>query len=275
MMKKVRGCIVVLMLAVLMPLGANANPWEQSLPFAEATITYELSGMETGEEVLYIKDHGRRTANYRTTSTSMFGMTMQNRTVEITDPDWLYSFDLQEQTGTKSINPQKLMVEEFNKLSAEERQTVEKNAETMGTSVMQGMQGSVEPKAREILGYPCDKMTMMGVTVYTIHGSSVPLLTDSNMMGISMQSTATSINEGPVAEKHFQFPEGIEPEPDPEADRMARIMAEQTVAMLKDPEAFKKENKSLLGPQDQGDISPEDQQKMEEAMNTLKGLFGN
>lgn len=265
----------MLMLAVLMPLGASANPWEQRLPFAEATITYELSGMETGEEVLYIKDHGRRTAVYRTSSTSMFGMTVQNRTVVITDPDWVYSFDLQERTGTKSINPQKLMVEEFSKLSAEERQTVEENAETMGTSMMQGMQGSVEPKAREILGYPCDKMTMMGVTVYTIHGSSVPLLTDSNMMGISMKSTATSINEGPVAEEHFQFPEGIEPQPDPEADRMARIMAEQTVAMLKDPEGFKKENKSLLGPQNQGDISPEDQQKMEEAMNTLKGLFGN
>jgi hypothetical protein len=267
--------MVALMLALLAPLGANANPWEKQLPFAEATITYELSGMETGEEVLYIKDYGRRTASYRTTSTSMFGMTMKNRTVEMTDPDWVYTFDLQEQMGTKSINPQKLMIEEFSKLSDEERKTVEENAKTMGTSMMQRMQGAVEPKAREILGYPCDKSTMMGATVYSIHGSSIPLLTDSNMMGISMKSTATSISEDPVDEKHFQFPDGIEPQPDPEADRMAQIMAEQTVAMLKDPEAFKKENKSLLGPQDQGDISPEDQQQMEEAMNALKGLFGN
>ncbi len=274
-MKRIRVGIVSLLLALLPPLGASATPWEQSLPFAEATITYELSGMETGEEVLYIKDHGRRTASYRTTTASMFGMTMNNRTVEITDPDWLYSFDLQEQTGTKSINPQKLMVEEFSKLSEEERKTVEENAETMGTSMTQGMQGTVEPKAREILGYPCDKMTMMGVTVYSIHGSSVPLLTDSNMMGISMKSTAVSINEDSVAEKYFQFPDNIDPQPDPEADRMARVMAEQTIVMLKDPEAFKKENKSLLGPQSQGDISPEDQQKMEEAMNALKGLFGN
>ncbi len=274
-MKKGHGVLFLLALVLLLPSGSLANPWEMKLPFAEATITYELSGMETGEEVLYIKDHGLRTATYRTTSTSMFGMTMKNRTVEITDPDWVYTFDLQEQTGTKSINPQKLMVEEFSKLSDEERKKVEKNAETMGTSMMQGMQGTVEPKAREILGYPCDKTTMMGVTVYSIHGSSIPLLTDSNMMGISMKSTATSISEDPVDEKHFRFPDGIEPQPDPEADRMAQIMAEQTLAMLKDPEAFKKENKSLLGPQDQGDISPEDQQQMEEAMNALKGLFGN
>lgn len=273
-MKRVGLCFVVLLFVALLPFGAVASPWEQKLPFAEATITYELSGMETGEEVLYIKDHGRRTANYRTTSTSMFGMTMKNRTVEITDPDWVYTFDLQEQTGTKAINPRKLMIEEYNKLSAEERAKVDENAETMGASMMQGMQGTVEPKAREILGYQCDKMTMMGNTVYSIHGSSIPLLTDSNMMGISMKSTATSISEEPVAEKHFHFPDGIEPQPDPDADQMARIMAEQTLAMLKDPEAFKKENKSLLGPQDQGDISPEDQQQMEEAMNALKGLFG-
>ncbi|MBE0583670.1 MAG: hypothetical protein IH612_07865 [Desulfofustis sp.] len=268
-----RGFLLAMVL-LLLPSGAFTNPWEMKLPFAEATITYELSGMETGEEVLYIKDHGKRTAQYRTASTSMFGMTMKNRTVEITDPDWVYSFDLQEQTGTKSINPQKLMVEEFNKLSGEERKKVEQNAETMGTSMMQGMQGTVEPKVQDILGYPCDKVTMMGVTVYSIHGSSIPLLTDSNMMGIAMKSTATSISEGPVAEEHFQFPAGIDPQPDAEADRMAQIMAEQTIAMLKDPESFKKENKSLLRPRDQGDISPEDQQKMEEAMNALKGLFG-
>lgn len=272
-MKKGKGLFVLLAVILLIPVGALANPWEKKLPFKEATINYELSGMETGQEVLYVKEHGKRTAEYRTTSTSMFGMTMKNKTVEITTPDWVYSFDLQERSGTRSINPQKLMIEEFDKLSAADKKKVEKNAQEMGMTMMQGMQGSVEQKAQEILGYPCDRATMLGVTVYSIHGTSVPLLTESNMMGISIKSAATSISEGGVDEQYFQFPEGIEPQSDPEADRMAGVMAEQTIAMLKDPETFKKENQGRMSPQ--GDISPEDQQKMEEAMNTLKGLFGN
>lgn len=273
-MKRGRRFLIMVLLALLLPFTAAANPWQQKAPFAEATIVYRLSGMENGEEILYIKDHGQRTASYRTASTSMLGMTMQTKQVEITTPDWIYTFDLQEQTGSKSVNPQKLMVAEYEKLSAAEQKTVNENARTMGMSIMQGMQGTVEEKAQEILGYPCDRTTMMGVTVYSIHNTSIPLLTDSTMMGVTMKSEATSISEDPVDEQHFQFPAGIEPQPDPEADQMAQMMAEQTIAMLKDPEGFKKSNKSMLmGPQ--GEISPEDQKKMEEAMKSLKGLFGN
>ena len=83
------------------------NPWEIKLPFEQATINYSLSGMETGSEILYIKDFGRQTARYRTTKASVFGMTMHNKSVEIISPDWIYKYNLEEGTGTKSINPQK------------------------------------------------------------------------------------------------------------------------------------------------------------------------
>ncbi len=274
-MKTVKYALMLLVTAMLLvPMGAAANPWEKKLPFKEATIVYELSGLETGEETLYIKDHGQRTAEYRTTTATMFGMTMKNETVDITTPDWVYSFDLQERTGTKSINPQKLMIEEYNKLAAADKKKVDENAETMGLWMMEGMHAEIEPNVGELLGFPCDRLTMMGVTVYTMHGTQIPLKTVTDMMGVSMTSTAMFLREDPVDEVYFQFPEGIEPQPDPEADQMARAMAEQTIAMLKDPETFKEQNKgSMFGPQ--GDISPEDKQKMEEAMNTLKGLFGN
>ena len=41
---------------------------------------------------------------------------MQNDTVHIQTPDWMYTFDLVKKTGKKNVNPQKYMIEEYNKL---------------------------------------------------------------------------------------------------------------------------------------------------------------
>jgi hypothetical protein len=275
-----RGLAAVLTLALLvlpcLAMGAK-SPWERKLPFEGATISYTLSGMETGEEVLYIRKHGAETAQYRTTKTSMLGMTIINRSVEIITPDWVYSFDLQEGTGTKSINPQKLMIEEYQKLSAAEKQKVEKNAEEMGVGFMSGMQGSLEKNAKEILGYSCDKVSVLGSTVYSIHNTPIALLTESNIMGVTVKSAATKLDKGAVDDKYFQYPEGIVPQPDPDSDQMARMLAEQSIAMLKDPEAFKEDNQgSIMNmvPRKSAEIPPEEQQQLEEAMKALKGLFG-
>ena len=166
-MKRV-SILALVFVALLLPgaaVAAKKAPWEVELPFKAATINYEISGMETGQEVLYIRQHGKETARYRSTTTSMLGMSLKSQTVEIMTPDWVYSFDLQEGTGSKSINPEKLMIEEYNKLSASEKKKVRENGEKMGASAMSGMQGSVEENAKEILGYSCDRATIMGTTV--------------------------------------------------------------------------------------------------------------
>jgi hypothetical protein len=276
-----RGLVAVLTLVFLVApyvaIGAE-HPWDIKLPFENATINYTLSGMEAGEEVLYIREHGKESARYRTTKTSMLGMTMINRSVEMMTPDWIYSFDLQEGTGTKSINPQKVMIEEFNKLSSADKEKVEKNAEEMGAGFMSGMQGSLEKNAKKILGYPCDKVTVMDSTIYSIHGTPIALHTESNIMGITVKSVATKIDKGAVPDKFFQYPEGIVPEPDPDADGIARIMAEKSISMLKDPKAFKDKNQGTIMnmvPGKTEEISPEEQQQVEEAMKALKELFGN
>jgi hypothetical protein len=276
-----RGLVAVLTLVFLVApyvaIGAE-HPWDIKLPFENATINYTLSGMEAGEEVLYIREHGKESARYRTTKTSMLGMTMINRSVEMMTPDWIYSFDLQEGTGTKSINPQKVMIEEFNKLSSADKEKVEKNAEEMGAGFMSGMQGSLDKNAKKILGYPCDKVTVMDSTIYSIHGTPIALHTESNIMGITVKSVATKIDKGAVPDKFFQYPEGIVPEPDPEAYGIARIMAEKSISMLKDPKAFKDKNQGTIMnmvPGKTEEISPEEQQQVEEAMKALKELFGN
>ncbi len=274
-----RKCLIVFMLVLLLPVGAlagNKSPWEVKLPFKSATIHYTISGVENGSEIKYIRDYGREVATYHTTKTSMMGMTMVSETVDIYTPDWQYHFDLNEKTGTKSVNPQKYMIEEYKKLSKAERKQVEENSEKMGTSVADGFGGSVQQNAEKILGYNCDRAEMMGTVSYSIHASGIPLRLESNMMGMSMKIEATSVDEGRVPGKFFQIPQGIEPQYDPQSDAMAREMARQTIAMLKDPESAKKKGgvPSMQGPGQQ-QLTPEEQEQMEQAMDMLKGMFGN
>ncbi|NNK93124.1 MAG: hypothetical protein HKP41_02110, partial [Desulfobacterales bacterium] len=247
---------------------AGTNPWEKKLPFESASIHYELSGMETGQEVLYIKDFGSETARHRTTSISVLGMKKENKTVEIVSPDWFFTFDLQEGTGSKSVNPQKILIDEYNKLSDAEKKTVRANAEKMGTSALGGMQGSVEQNAKKILGYSCDKVIIAGTSMYYIHDTSISLLSETKMMGVTVRSEATYIEISSVADTYFSFPQGIVPKPSLESDQVANMMAKQTIAILKDPEGFEKDNQgSIMGfPTDQQNtISPEEQLQVEGA----------
>ena len=265
------------MALLLLPLSVSAgekSPWETKLPFKSATIHYTISGVENGSEVVYIRDYGREVATYHTTKTTMMGMTMVNETVEIDTEEWLYRFDLTEGTGSKSVNPEKYMIEEYNKLSKVEKKRIRETGETMGVTMAEGFGGNVQQNAQKILGYDCDRAEMMGTVVYSIHGSGITLLMESNMMGMSMKIEATSVDKGKVAKKYFEFPQGIEPKFDPQSDAMAREMARQTIAALKDPESVKKQG-GMPGMQGQKqEMTPEEQQQMQQAMEMLKGMFG-
>lgn len=254
----------------------NKSPWETKLPFKAARIQYTISGMENGTEVTYIRDYGKEVASYHTAQTSMMGMVMVNKTVDITTPDWIYSFDLTNKTGTQQVNPEKYMIEEYQKLSKAEQKQVRENGEKMGVSVAEGFGGNVQQNAEKILGYSCDRVEMMGTIVYSIHGTGIPLRMESNMMGMNMKMEATSVDVGKVEDKFFQLPEGIEPTLDPQSDAIARSMAKETIEMLKDPKGAEKMQKKSMeeGMQSDQQMTPEQQEQMEQAMEMLKGMFG-
>ena len=272
-----KGVVLGIILTLLLPLGAvagNKSPWEVKLPFKHATIHYTLSGMENGSEVSYIRDYGREVATYHTTKTTMMGMSMVQETVDIDTPEWSYQFNLTDGTGIKSVNPEKYMIEEYDKLSKADQKRITKNAQKMGVSMAEGFGGEIQQNSKKILGYNCDRAEMMGSVVYTIHGSGLPLLVETNMMGMKMKIEATSVDTGKVADSFFQFPEGIEVELEPQSDIMAREMAKQTIAMLKDPESAKKQGGLMMPGAQREQMSPEDQEQMQQAMEALKGLFG-
>jgi hypothetical protein len=279
-MKRIK-IVLTLIAVLLLPLIALAenNPWERKLPFEKATIQYTLNGTEKGTESLYIRNYGKETATYHKGVNTMMGRTMQNETIHFQTPDWTYSFDMVKKTGKKSVNPQKYMIEEYNKLSPAEKDQVMKNAQEMGVTMTSGMGGKVEMNAAKILGYDCDRATVMGSTVYSMHQTGIPLKIDTAMMGIAMQKEATEVKQGSVDAKYFEFPAGITPQIDPDGDAAARSMAQQTMAMLKDPEGAKKMGQMNPMMQKRGkrntpqDGNPEiSDEEMEQAMKAMQGM---
>lgn len=280
-MRRIQGILLLSLLLVIPGLvqAKKGTPWDVKLPFKTLTVQYELGGMEKGTETLYLKDHGKQSASYRKTVTSMMGMKMENDTVEITDADWVYSYNLTEGTGSKTANPNKYMKEEFEKLTADEKKAVLANSEKMGGDIMHGMGGEIEQNVTKMFGFDCDRTNVMGSTVYNIHNTPITLKMEANIMGIKMTQVATSVEKGKVDDKVFKHPEGIEAVYDAEADAMARQMAKNAIDWLKDPESAQMPQMNSGAPQERMEQIPQEDQEMmqqaEQMMEGLKGLFGN
>ncbi len=267
----------------------KASPWDVKLPFKSAVIEYKISGMENGSQTTYIKDYGKYRADYRTTSMTVMGMTNSVKNIQITTPDWIYSIDLTAGTGTKSVNPVKYMKEEYEKLSDSDRKKVIKNAEKMGTSMMNGMQGKVQKNAAEFLGRKCDVMTMPGMKLYMLAGTDIVLKSETNMMGMNSITEAVKFTETSVPDDKFEPPAGIQIEYDRESEQFARQTAHNMIKSLVEgkpmemqgmvqpprtaPEGMPRPPAATgnPAPAGQGQGAPPD---MNELMKQLKGLTG-
>ena len=234
--------IKVIFIGVMMVAGVSAeeNPWDVRLPFKSATITYDVSGMQSGTEILYVDEYGKKKAIFRKTSGTVMFQTIETNTVEITTDEWLYKIDLNKKSGTKTVNPAKYFKEEYDKLTHKEQHTVNENAKKMGTSLIAGMQGSVEKNVATILGYKVDKTTMMGSTVYIMHGSNIMLKTESQIMGVSSKSVAVELKKKAVPKNVFDLPKGVKITFDKDADTMMRTMVKSMIDRLKDQKAAEK-----------------------------------
>lgn len=286
---KTRLTLFLLFLLVSFALCATAsaetNPWDTKLPFKEATIQYSITGSETGSETLYIRDYGKERSRHRKSTAEMMFMTTDTDQIEITSPDWIHTIDMKARTGTKVTNPVKFIIEEYNRLSSPEKDMVNKNAQEMGTSMMQGMQGSVQQNAENILGYSCDLVSVAGTTSYSIHGTDITLKSDAAMMGMNFSTVATQINEGSVPGNVFTPPPGIQITHDKEADDAAMAMAKSTIDTLKSPDASQKMQEQAGDAINQGGsagqqappanrMDKQTEQEMQKAMDAMKGLFG-
>jgi hypothetical protein len=279
-MKKLCLLVVSMILLFFCSLAWGVDlPWEMKLPFKEATIHYELTGSEQGKETLYIKEYGKLRAKHRQATATMMGMTKKTETVEIIDPDWMYTYDLVDKKGEKTTNPRKIYLTEYNKFNGEEKKNFEKNAKELGTSMMGQFGGSVQQKAGKILGYDCDITTVGGMsTVHLLHGTDIPLRSEVAIMGMNSTNAATKIDtSAAIPGSAFAPPQGIDATLNHEAENMMAGMIQQTMDTLKKPDGAKQMQAAgpmgmmgaggmEQGMKDEG-MSPEEQQEMMRQMN--------
>lgn len=271
----VRKITIISVFLFLLPLLAYADGeifWETKLPFEKAAIKYVISGIENGEETLYLKNFGNTTAKYRRSSMQVMGIEKITETIELINPEWIYMYDLQTKTGTKVVNTKKYLAEEYLKLSDSEKERVRKNSQELSMGFLfGGLNGVLQENAKTMLGMVCDKMQFMGTTIYAIHDSDIPLETESNIMGMMTLVEAVSVQEGFAPEKYFLHPSGIIPVADLEADAISRARAQEAILKLNDPEFSKKafsHGRSYLP-----EPNPDEQQEMEQAVEALKNIF--
>ncbi len=284
-MKKCYLLVVSMILLFLSSLAWGEDlPWEMKLPFKEATIQYNLGGSQQGSETLYIKDYGKLRAKHHKGTATVMGTTTKTETLEVIDPDWIYSYNLIEKKGEKTTNPRKLYQAEYSKLTAEEKRNFEKNSKELGTGMMGKHGGSIKQNAEKILGYDCDVTTVGGMsTVYLLHGSDIPLRTEVSMMGMKSSNTATKVDtSGSVPSSAFDPPPGISAQLNMEMETMMADTIKKSIDTLKRPDGAQKMLQSGpgmgLGGMQKGmeaeGMSKEEQQEMmqqmEAAMKQMK-----
>jgi len=266
-MKKKLSLLLVLLFAT--SAFALDNPWDKKLPFKSAIINYKVSGTMSGEKTIYVKDYGKTTVEYSNTSMKMLSMTQQQKEIIITTPDWQYTIDLVENTGTKQANPKKFMRQEFNNLPKTKQKKVVKNAESLGISTIEGMNGKLQKNAAEILGYKCDKVNLLGTIVYTISGTGLPLKIEGNMMGMQFNQVAINIKKGSVPSSKFELPSNIRFEHNKQADQMMQAQAKTAIQNLlegKRPESIGAGNQMGGTANDPNQLTPEMQEQMQQMM---------
>jgi hypothetical protein len=195
MRKNCLPAVSMILLFFCSSAGAEELPWEMKTPFKEATIHYELTGSEQGKKTLYIKEHGQYRATYHQGTSTIMGMSNTTNTIELIDPEWIYTFDLIEKKGEKTTNPNKMYRQEYTKLNAEEKKNFTKNSKELGNTMMSQFGGSVKQKSEKILGYDSDVTTVGGMsTVYLLHGTDIPLRSEVAVMGMNSTQAATKID---------------------------------------------------------------------------------
>lgn len=224
--------VSILTLCISSFAAAGDSPWEKKLPFKSATIQYKIKGSMKGSKTLYVKDYGRTHVEERKTKMSMFGIQQLQHEWVLTTPDWEYTLDKTTNDASKTVNPYKYLIEEYNTLSSADKKTVRINADETGFAFIEQGEGEFIANDKKLLGYSCDKINMMGVKAHVIHGTELPLAAATNMMGIKMTEMATKVDTGRVSADKFKLPVGVDFYHDKDADRILKQQARSVINSL-------------------------------------------
>lgn len=175
-------------LLVVTSLQANQNPFHTKLPFKEGIIHYAITGSQTGSQITYIKDYGKKRLIYRKSYDKIMHADNLHETLIMITPEWTYSVNLHNKEAIKTSTLQHLLEEEFEGLTDKEQENI-----LAHTSSIQ-------------LGFPCISLPISGtVTEFTKEGH-LALFSKTNILGYSVQTRATKIEIKALDKNIFDLP---------------------------------------------------------------------
>jgi hypothetical protein len=160
-------------------------------------LEYKLSGKTTGTETVYFDNHGRREARFTESTTTILGMTTTEKTLNIKLDSVVYSIDLKEKTGTRTVMP-------WDPSTMTEAEW--KEWEEWGKNTMQDM-GFKKTGEEKILGHNCDIWEGLGSKIWM--WENMALKTEVNMMGQWLiEATKIDFNTR-ISQDKFKVPKDI------------------------------------------------------------------
>jgi len=167
-------------------------------------IEFELSGNSSGTKTIWFDDFGnkKRTEVNSQTTIKIFGMenTTYEHTLVILDGKFIYSADLNDNSGSKQAMPT------FADLNMNEMSESEKQA--YFDEILASLGGEKLGKEK-FLGKECDVFSIMGSKSWIYQG--IILKSETNVLGITSNETALKIDENiSVSSDKFNPPVDIE-----------------------------------------------------------------
>lgn len=175
-------------------------------PYAEGTLVYDMTGMQTGTQTTYFRDYGREMVQVTEVSTKIPGMTDEQMaqmgvggnqtTITKTDADWIYTVDVTNNAGTKMPNPMKSLWGDGAADPVE-----------FGKQMMKQM-GGKQTGSDTFNGTDCEKWQLpMGAGTTCISDEGIMQYTRVNMMGMEQNTELVSAEFGGVDSSKFDLPD--------------------------------------------------------------------
>jgi hypothetical protein len=202
--------------AAAAPLVAQANPFRSAGANKPALVEYALGGDQSGTEELALAPDRRATRTNGTTR--VFGKDVKQNRLEIDTPDSSYRIDFDKKEGYRVPSYSKVMADEYDQLSAADKQRFQANTQALAGVFMQlfgagGVAQAAQSQGRQtIAGQACDVHKLATFTICDLVGApSIPLSVEGEFLCLRMNKVATAVtlNSAPPADR-FAVPAGID-----------------------------------------------------------------
>ena len=188
-----------LALAVLATTVGNSTAGEalsKFYPFEKATIVYALTGLQTGEQTIYVKDWGATQATYIDSIISVMGYERPFKSVTVSTPEWVHTADLTSNTGMRLANPMRDVIT-----------SGEGDIRVLGEQMMTAM-GAIRVGEDARGGQTCTVWEIKAAgTKLCFRDDNVLIYTHTDMMGQIMEINLVSVEKGQVDSARFTPPD--------------------------------------------------------------------